>query len=447
MTSYHPSLAASHVEPSKPQTATTAKTGNKERKLRQSCRECASHKLKCSGGKPSCVRCAERGLECFYDLSRRSGRVSWQDRLRAQEMAAMPTGSPFMPPVAEHEAQTAGLPSPLSSPATARRSPSWQASALGSDAGSSRSSSVSLGFSDASMISAPLEDCIDYTFELGDLQAHFEGTQDLAGSMINTGFDHMAPLSPASIPGMTASIPSSPSLSMASDFYNQPLPYDTNCVSGLEALMDIDSMQVMDAHHDQDGTYDCLKVANHCLQRLSWNASQRCVRANPCGPQPVPVPCTQVVAENKQCLAILDRVLDCAPATHQDIFVIITLALMKIVEAYQGAVHDNMAGPTEIDGFLPAHDPSYYCVTLTEPPPPLQSIMGELHRVQSMVRRLSERLDTLNALYNAAAHDQSLFGPSGRPPMSPATFDALHRDLRRYLDAASFRTIQLLNAL
>ena len=43
-------------------------------KLRESCQVCASSKLKCSKEKPTCSRCAKRGLICEYVTAKRGGR-------------------------------------------------------------------------------------------------------------------------------------------------------------------------------------------------------------------------------------------------------------------------------------------------------------------------------------------------------------------------------------
>ena len=43
-------------------------------KIRNSCRACASSKVKCSGQKPSCNRCARRKIDCHYDYAKRAGR-------------------------------------------------------------------------------------------------------------------------------------------------------------------------------------------------------------------------------------------------------------------------------------------------------------------------------------------------------------------------------------
>ncbi|EME79053.1 uncharacterized protein MYCFIDRAFT_198930 [Pseudocercospora fijiensis CIRAD86] len=45
-----------------------------EQKLRSSCESCAQSKLKCSGDKPACARCAKRGLACKYVIAKRGGR-------------------------------------------------------------------------------------------------------------------------------------------------------------------------------------------------------------------------------------------------------------------------------------------------------------------------------------------------------------------------------------
>ena len=50
------------------------------RKLRDSCHNCAAVKLRCSKEKPTCARCAKRGKNCEYFATKRAGRRpgSWQ---------------------------------------------------------------------------------------------------------------------------------------------------------------------------------------------------------------------------------------------------------------------------------------------------------------------------------------------------------------------------------
>ena len=43
-------------------------------RLRDSCHACAASKVKCSKEKPTCARCAKRGLDCEYCVTKRAGR-------------------------------------------------------------------------------------------------------------------------------------------------------------------------------------------------------------------------------------------------------------------------------------------------------------------------------------------------------------------------------------
>jgi hypothetical protein len=43
-------------------------------KMRTSCHYCAFSKLKCSGDRPTCARCAKRGSPCVYMAAKRGGR-------------------------------------------------------------------------------------------------------------------------------------------------------------------------------------------------------------------------------------------------------------------------------------------------------------------------------------------------------------------------------------
>jgi len=52
----------------------SAGTGTAPVKLRDSCHLCASSKVKCHKEKPTCSRCAKRGLKCEYFVTKRAGR-------------------------------------------------------------------------------------------------------------------------------------------------------------------------------------------------------------------------------------------------------------------------------------------------------------------------------------------------------------------------------------
>lgn len=46
----------------------------KEARQRLCCEACATMKVRCSGGKPSCARCRDRGRQCYYPLAKPGGR-------------------------------------------------------------------------------------------------------------------------------------------------------------------------------------------------------------------------------------------------------------------------------------------------------------------------------------------------------------------------------------
>ena len=57
---------------------------NNSVKLRNSCRSCASSKVRCNKGKPTCSRCEARGIDCQYLQSKRPGRVPGSSLRRLQ---------------------------------------------------------------------------------------------------------------------------------------------------------------------------------------------------------------------------------------------------------------------------------------------------------------------------------------------------------------------------
>lgn len=62
--------------PAKSRSNGTSSSGNPTVKLRESCKRCACSKIKCSKEKPTCARCALKGMACEYAVSRRTGRTS-----------------------------------------------------------------------------------------------------------------------------------------------------------------------------------------------------------------------------------------------------------------------------------------------------------------------------------------------------------------------------------
>ena len=46
------------------------------RKIRDSCNNCSGQKIRCGKQRPSCARCATKGLVCNYSFSQRTGRRS-----------------------------------------------------------------------------------------------------------------------------------------------------------------------------------------------------------------------------------------------------------------------------------------------------------------------------------------------------------------------------------
>ncbi|CBX98967.1 similar to AflR [Plenodomus lingam JN3] len=57
-----------------PQPSPLPQLQQQQRPFRESCQNCADSKVRCSKNKPTCARCARRGTPCVYQQSRRAGR-------------------------------------------------------------------------------------------------------------------------------------------------------------------------------------------------------------------------------------------------------------------------------------------------------------------------------------------------------------------------------------
>ena len=75
-------------------------------KLRDSCESCAASKVRCSREKPTCNRCAERGITCQYSLKQRTGRKfrrgdsindNVMDATSSQTITPLSSTSPLFP--------------------------------------------------------------------------------------------------------------------------------------------------------------------------------------------------------------------------------------------------------------------------------------------------------------------------------------------------------------
>ena len=63
------------------------------KRLKDSCNSCAISKVKCNKEKPSCTRCEERGMYCYYNPSQRSGR-----RSAPSSVGTVPVSTTVTPP-------------------------------------------------------------------------------------------------------------------------------------------------------------------------------------------------------------------------------------------------------------------------------------------------------------------------------------------------------------
>lgn len=75
-------------------------------KLRDSCESCAASKVRCTKEKPTCNRCAERGMDCLYSVQQRTGRKfrrrdsinsNMKDVSSSKTISPLSSTSPFFP--------------------------------------------------------------------------------------------------------------------------------------------------------------------------------------------------------------------------------------------------------------------------------------------------------------------------------------------------------------
>ncbi|KAH8799859.1 aflatoxin regulatory protein-domain-containing protein [Xylogone sp. PMI_703] len=93
-------------------------------KLRDSCGPCASSKVKCYREKPTCSRCAKRGLECVYSATKRIGRRRNVDKIstnvietKAEPQEPLPNKITYTSPISKiSDSASLGITSPSPQP-------------------------------------------------------------------------------------------------------------------------------------------------------------------------------------------------------------------------------------------------------------------------------------------------------------------------------------------
>ena len=434
-------------------------------KLRESCQVCASSKLKCSKEKPTCSRCAKRGLICEYVAAKRGGRrhddrssINGSDEISHNSTATstinrtqrlLPPNSLFAP--------NSTFPSTNAVPSPGVVHPSRvSTSGASSDLFPSLLSPV-----DQSLSSALTDSITDLnnsfasptSFSAPDLpnsdildQSHFFSTgADISSKGSTTLFDTSPVFEDAMYDLLALSTPESPSTSRAStcsDVQGYQGPSEAN-----EACFCLGrSLGLMKQLFPKPST----PCTTSTTQRLDKDTA---------------VPTIQVVmAKNERMIEAVGTMLRCSCSQDGYLLTILSLIVFKVLSWYAAAARTMPSSDDNsqsVPGSRTPHSPhSSSSEQMVQEPAVIggyhldgedsarmaaQLVLGELHRVQRLMNQLSAKLnvqaaksgvDTPNSLGGGNSDSETTL------PLSGLILDQLGVDLRKRLRALSLEIVK-----
>lgn len=429
-------------------------------KLRDSCRACASSKLKCYKEKPTCSRCAKRGLICEYVVTKRGGRKqesqssindsntatsSSPSSSSSTATATMKATQP-LPSLSNWFALDAAISSGDSLPSPAQVFPSPRPTT------SSASSTFFPGLS-SPMDQSGSSAFTDLTTDLDDFSASpisfsvpdMSDTDFLGSRFFSTGVDNGSN-GPASLfdtfPG------SEDAVSELFGLSNPRSPPNSHAFS------------TSDAHSYQgsrptESPCFCLIRALGLMKQLFPSPSTACTTsAIPGLDKSTTLPTIQaVIAKNEHTIEAVSTMLQCSCSEDGYLLAIMSLIIFKVLGWYAAAARQT---PSVGDG----NDSHSEQVILGSPVVgsyrldgedltrmAAQLVLSELHRVQRLVNQLSTKLKMQTAknggMVNTPISSASENADSETTSsLSAVMLDQLEVDLRKRLRTLSLEIVE-----
>ncbi|KAK1763352.1 aflatoxin regulatory protein-domain-containing protein [Phialemonium atrogriseum] len=471
-------------------------------KLRDSCYACASSKVKCHKEKPTCSRCAKRGLVCEYVATRRGGRTNHERRSTVSEGSSCTTTASSSSTInVKHSMHPPGnwfatnsmvsadyLPSPaLVDPSPRPTAPGTSSSSLFpnvgpvnpdpalSSSGMPEYSTADLDDFFASPMSFSMPGTVDPDPDPAD-QAHFFSTGIDSSSSSHGGGSASGPgsngtsattlldtfafledtlfeMHPLSHPRSTPNSGASPAN------YEQP-PYQASSTSAAAAA---DSAPCC-----------CLVQALGFMKQLFPNTSTACAAwAKQDGGghhegTATPPTIQTVIAKNRGTIEAIGSMLQCSCSHDGFLLSLMALIVFKVLRWYAAAAgkgrgagltnsssSSSSSSSSVVDGgsgrhlchleqvlHAPAVVGSYCLEGEDSAHMAAQLVLSELHRVQRLVNQLSARLKECMDGEAAGGADEE-GGRGGEPgsAFSAVILDHFGMDLRKQLRALSLEIV------
>ena len=429
-------------------------------KLRNSCHLCASSKLKCSQDKPTCSRCAKRGLTCEYFAAKQGGRKpngqSSSNNNRGNEVskpAKVANDNAYSPSQANWFAPSSSNPGTdsLRSPGVMPHSPRANVSGssdmlpdlFGPTDQTLSSTSTDTGTDLDDFFNSP----ISFSTDLSDVSIF--GTADLFSTGIDSNsngsetFSDAFPVFEDAVSELfTNSIPTSTSQNSASP--NKELHYQETRAT--------------------ESPCSCLVQALGFMKQLFPSPSNACMTWATQGlDKATAIPTIQaVIARNEGTIEAVSTMLECSCSQDGYLLSVMSLIVFKVLGWYAAVARKtpSLQGPQT---YLPRQSSPFgpvlqnstivgsYCLDGADSARmAAQLVLSELHRVRRLVDQLSSKLkvQAMTKRRGGVETPESMdLDNEMALPLSAVMYDQLDNDLRKRLRALSCEMLDRLRRL
>lgn len=435
-------------------------------KLRDSCHACAYSKLKCSKEKPTCSRCARRGVKCEYIATKRGGRKHANRSVdkSINENNNSGSGNNNNNTITidnashrRHESSDASTKGPSAAiPITNNHDPIMPVVvALPSPAASATGSQSNLFQSHFTPPSGSVSSLQDFTStEMEEILA-----SPLPLSMPDISDTNTLSASNLFSPFMDSS---------TSDFGHLFDSYGT-FESSLSDLANISNpcsplnFREQPAQCTEDQVdYKCTNASdssNFCLSRAldlmkDLFPSSACQGAeNNCMPPSIKT----VISKNEKAIEVVTLMVQCSCSQDGYLLAIISLIVFKVLAWYAAAAaaptrrHTSRSSHPSSEQVLHGQDSavvgSYYIDGENSSRMAAQVVLSELHRVQNLINQLSAKLKHHSVKHSGGADTPNSLGFSTlvtepTVPLSHVMMAQLEVDLRRKLKTLSLELVE-----
>ncbi|KAL9045274.1 MAG: hypothetical protein Q9214_001660 [Letrouitia sp. 1 TL-2023] len=426
-------------------------------KLRESCNACAAVKIRCTKKRPTCTRCDERGLSCEYVATKRRGRPSQAPTQSVNKIKTYSgdarrygTSKKIKVPSPPFLCKTTPSVTTFSaSPALVISSPTQHDVNTTTDAPPD-----ALAFADCTV--AP-SSAVAFGAELDDFFSSLgfcpwleTSTHDILPTP--SCVDALSNTRDSNSGAVFTSKNTFPTAEEAySDIQTQPNP-NARPDSRYSTTDSLESASILCG----DSYCCCLKTSLGFLKDLSANSSKAYAFQGDAGPS---FPIQSVIAKNERIVEAIDSMLQCFCSQDGYLLTVLSLVAFRVLDWYAAAgraaptfmrtadsYKSNIRKPSNALKWSASSSASQFAGSFgmdNEDPGRLaaQTILGELHRAQRLVNKLSARVRGMKIGGPISASDpiDILRDNQGAWPFFPTILDQLQMDLRKHLRTVSLK--------